>query len=34
MNRELQTYRLPEVAMAECFWKMYDVIDDNTIALE
>lgn len=34
MNRELQTYRLPGVASAECFRKMYDVIDNSTIALE
>jgi hypothetical protein len=34
MNRELRTYRLPGVASAECFRKMYDMIDDSTIALE
>lgn len=34
MDRGHDTYRLPGVASAECFRKMYDVIDDNTIALE
>lgn len=34
MVRERQTYLLPGVASAECFRKMYDVIDNNTIALE
>ncbi|KAJ0420517.1 hypothetical protein BJY00DRAFT_301491 [Aspergillus carlsbadensis] len=34
MNRERQTYRLSAVASATCFRKMYDVIDDSTIALE
>lgn len=34
MDRERQTYRLPGVASAECFRKMYDVIDSSTIALE
>jgi hypothetical protein len=34
IQRECQTYRLPGVASAECFRKMYEIIDDNTIALE
>ncbi|KAL4782105.1 hypothetical protein BJX76DRAFT_349646 [Aspergillus varians] len=34
MDREIHTYRLPDVPSAECFRKLYDVIDDNTIALE
>lgn len=34
LAREVQTYRLPGVASAECFRKMYDVINDSTIALE
>ena len=34
MNREIQTYRLPGVASTECFRKMYDMIDNSTIALE
>ena len=34
MQREVLTYRLPSVASAKCFRKMYDVIDDSTIALE
>jgi hypothetical protein len=34
MQREVLTYRLPDVASAECFRKMYDIIDDSTIALE
>jgi len=34
MKRELQTYNLPGVASTECFRKMYDVIDNRTIALE
>ncbi|KGO73366.1 hypothetical protein PITC_086540 [Penicillium italicum] len=34
MRREVLTYRLPGVASAKCFRKMYDVIDDSTIALE
>ncbi|XHF99305.1 hypothetical protein AWENTII_002812 [Aspergillus wentii] len=34
MDRECQTYRLPGVVSAECFRKLYDVIDDSTIALE
>ncbi|KAJ6126017.1 hypothetical protein N7471_010510 [Penicillium samsonianum] len=34
MQREVLTYRLPGVASAKCFRKMYDVIDDSTIALE
>lgn len=34
MDRERQTYRLPGVASAECFRKLYDVIDSSTIALE
>ena len=34
LNRERQTYQLPDVASAECFRRIYDVIDTNTIALE
>lgn len=34
MDRERQTYRLPGVASAECFRKMYDVIGNSTVALE
>lgn len=34
MERERQAYRLPGVVSAECFRKMYDVIDNSTIALE
>lgn len=34
MQREVLTYRLAGVASAKCFRKMYDVIDDSTIALE
>ncbi|OQE66662.1 hypothetical protein PENNAL_c0182G01546 [Penicillium nalgiovense] len=34
LQREVLTYRLPDVATAKCFRKMYDVIDDSTIALE
>lgn len=32
MQREVLTYRLPDVASAECFRKMYDIIDDSTLA--
>ncbi|PYI07048.1 hypothetical protein BO78DRAFT_418202 [Aspergillus sclerotiicarbonarius CBS 121057] len=34
MDRERQAYQLPNVASAECFRKMYDVIDNSTLALE
>ncbi|KXG53972.1 uncharacterized protein PGRI_010220 [Penicillium griseofulvum] len=34
LQREVLTYRLPGVASAECFRKLYDIIDDSTIALE
>lgn len=34
LQREVKTYGLPEVASAECFRKMYEKIDDSTIALE
>ena len=34
LEREQQIYRLPSVASSDCFRKMYDVIDSNTIALE
>lgn len=34
MNRETRTYHLPGVASTHCFRKMYDVIDNSTVALE
>ena len=34
LDRQVHPYRLSRVASAECFRKMYDVIDDSTIALE
>lgn len=34
VDRECQTYRLPGVASAECFRRMYDGVDNSTIALE
>ncbi|KAJ5511810.1 hypothetical protein N7453_003913 [Penicillium expansum] len=34
LERELHAYRLPGVASTQCFRKMYDVIDNNTIALK
>ena len=34
MDCERWTYRLPEVATADCFRKLHDVTDDSTIALE
>ncbi|KAK4861534.1 hypothetical protein LT330_003569 [Penicillium expansum] len=34
LERELHAYRLPGVASTQCFRKMYDVIDNNAIALE
>ena len=34
MKRECQVYRLPRVASAECIRRMYDEVDDSTIALE
>lgn len=34
IDRERRTHRLPSVASAKCFRKMYDVIDNSTIALE
>ncbi|KAJ5158230.1 uncharacterized protein N7500_007881 [Penicillium coprophilum] len=34
LNRELHAYSLPGVASSQCFRKLYDVIDDSTIALE
>ncbi|KAF9890791.1 hypothetical protein FE257_005361 [Aspergillus nanangensis] len=34
MNRELQIYRLPGVNSTGCFRKIYDVINNSTIALE
>ncbi|KAI0896252.1 kinase-like domain-containing protein [Annulohypoxylon nitens] len=34
MGLELACYRLPKVASTPCFRRMYDVIDDSTIALE
>ncbi|KAK4920478.1 hypothetical protein LTR66_016728 [Elasticomyces elasticus] len=34
LQREVKTYGLPGVASAECFRKMYEKIDDSTIALE
>ncbi|KAJ5199661.1 hypothetical protein N7491_009541 [Penicillium cf. griseofulvum] len=34
LQREVLTYRLPGVASAKCFRKLYDIIDDSTIALE
>lgn len=32
--REKNTYRLPGVSSALCYRKIYDEIDDNTVALE
>lgn len=34
MNQELRTYRLPGVTSTECFRKLYDVIDNDMIAME
>lgn len=34
MGLELACYRLPKVTSTPCFRRMYDVIDDSTIALE
>ena len=34
LEGELHAYHLPGVASSQYFRKMYDVIDDNTIALE
>lgn len=34
LNRERRSYLLPGVASAACFRKLYDVIDNGTIALE
>ncbi|KAF3020835.1 hypothetical protein E8E15_006980 [Penicillium rubens] len=34
IQREVLTYCLPGIASAKCFRKMYDIIDDSTIALE
>ncbi|CAI7573741.1 unnamed protein product [Penicillium glandicola] len=34
LEREIHAYRLPGVASTQCFRKMYDEIDDSTIALE
>ncbi|KAI1085990.1 kinase-like domain-containing protein [Rostrohypoxylon terebratum] len=34
MGRELAFYSLPNVASRQCFRQLYDVIDDDTIALE
>lgn len=34
MDRERRTYELPGIASDQCFRKLYDVIDDNTLALE
>ncbi|KAL1882884.1 hypothetical protein Daus18300_000522 [Diaporthe australafricana] len=34
LDRERESYRLPGVASAACFRKMYDEIDSHTIALE
>ncbi|PYI04707.1 hypothetical protein BO78DRAFT_420453 [Aspergillus sclerotiicarbonarius CBS 121057] len=34
LKRECNIYRLPGVASANCFRKLYDIIDKNTIALE
>ena len=34
LDHERQTYGLPGVASSECFRKIYDVIDNSTIALE
>lgn len=34
LARECQSYRLPGVVSAACFRKMYDIIDNRTIALE
>ncbi|KAJ5382424.1 hypothetical protein N7517_000335 [Penicillium concentricum] len=34
MDREIQAYSLPGVASSQLFRKLYDVVDDRTIALE
>ncbi|KAE8338357.1 hypothetical protein BDV24DRAFT_176801 [Aspergillus arachidicola] len=34
MDRECQTYHLPDINSAACFREMYDVIESSTIALE
>lgn len=34
LQREVNIYGLPGVASAQCFRKMYEKIDDSTIALE
>lgn len=34
LAREKQTYRLPGIASAACVRKMYDAIDEKTVALE
>lgn len=34
LQRESQIYRLPGVASAACFRRLYDVIDGNALALE
>lgn len=34
LQREVNIYGLPDVASAKCFRKMYEKIDDSTIALE
>lgn len=34
LGREKKTYRLPGVSSAPCYRKIYDEIDDNTVALE